>query len=86
MHPDEDGDCVHACGTIELMYPDGHPNSPGYGHFKIPHLRDRERVSKADAVGTCLAERKPDLPRWRSWSERFESKQANDHLYAAAAW
>lgn len=18
--------------------PDGHPNSPGYGHFKLPHL------------------------------------------------
>ena len=19
-------------------FPDGHPNSPGYGHFKLPHL------------------------------------------------
>ena len=23
---------------ISFVIPDGHPNSPGYGHFKLPHL------------------------------------------------
>lgn len=22
----------------KLTYPDGHPNSPAYGHLKLPHL------------------------------------------------
>ncbi|MES2362584.1 MAG: hypothetical protein V4646_12370, partial [Pseudomonadota bacterium] len=26
---------IHAAETLR---PDGHPNSPGYGHFKLPHL------------------------------------------------
>ncbi|MFY8082700.1 MAG: hypothetical protein ACOVN7_03105, partial [Rubrivivax sp.] len=24
--------------TTHLLHPDGHPNSPTYGHLKLPHL------------------------------------------------
>ena len=24
--------------TMEMVCPDGHPNSPTYGHLKLPHL------------------------------------------------
>jgi restriction endonuclease len=27
-----------AHNKIHRLDPDGHPNSPGYGHFKLPHL------------------------------------------------
>ncbi len=32
------GICLLPQGVVILTGPDGHPNSPVYGHLKLPHL------------------------------------------------
>ena len=32
------GALLHKSGIDAVIIPDGHPNSPAYGHLKLPHL------------------------------------------------
>lgn len=29
---------ANAIALLDIFDPDGHPNSPAYGHLKLPHL------------------------------------------------
>ena len=35
---------THKVGILKTLFPDGHPNSPTFGHFKIPHPDERVTV------------------------------------------